>query len=319
MPLGLTVADVMSGDVQTVASDASVAAVARRIGESAVGSLVVVEDGSPVGIVTDTDLVNVLSDGRDPEALAVGDVMSGPLHTVGPDENLVAAVRAFHEHDIGHLVVLDEGDLAGVVSTTDLGNYVPQVLHREWLRRRHPETEPRFAVRPETASEHDDWAFESWTSAERGLAVGDRVAFEKTLSEEDVEAFADASGDTNRLHLDGEFAARTRFGGRIAHGTLVGGLVSAALARLPGLTIYLSQDLSFLGPVPIGSRARATCEVVESLGRDRYVLTTDVHRVAAESDPSDPPNGEQVIEGEAVVLVDPEPEGLEARREPVEE
>ena len=65
------------------------------------------------------------------------------------------------------------------------------------------------------------------------IRVGDRVRFSKTISEDDVRAFAEASGDTNRLHLDDEYAEDTRFGRRIAHGTLVGGLISAALARLP--------------------------------------------------------------------------------------
>jgi len=80
----------------------------------------------------------------------------------------------------------------------------------------------------------------------------------------------------------------------------VGSLISAALARLPGVTISLSQDLSFLGPVDVGDRITAVREIVESLGRDEYELTTDV--MAGEG-----PDREQVIEGEAAVLVDEQP------------
>ncbi len=125
------------------------------------------------------------------------------------------------------------------------------------------------------------------------LGVGDRAEFTKTISENDIQQFAAASGDTNPLHLDEEFAAETRFRGRIAHGTLVGSLISAALARLPGLTIYLSQDLEFHNPVRIGDRLTAECEIVEDLGDDQYRLTT---RVLKEET--------VVIDGEAVVLID---------------
>ncbi|MBX0295861.1 MaoC family dehydratase [Haloarcula nitratireducens] len=125
------------------------------------------------------------------------------------------------------------------------------------------------------------------------LGVGDRVEFTKTISDDDVRQFAAASGDTNPLHLDDEFAEQTRFRGRIAHGTLVGSLISAGLARLPGLTIYLSQDLEFHNPVRIGDRLTAECEIVEDLGDEQYRLTTRVKS-----------DDEVVIDGEAVVLID---------------
>nr|WP_245697871.1 MaoC family dehydratase [Haloplanus vescus] len=142
-----------------------------------------------------------------------------------------------------------------------------------------------------------DWTFESSDDGD-GVSVGDRVRFTKRLTDAEVQTFADASGDTNRLHLDSEFAEKTRFGRRIAHGTLVSGVISAALARLPGLTIYLSQELEFRGPVHIGEEVTAICEVVEDLGDDRYRVTTVV----------EDEDGETVIDGEAVVLIDDVPE-----------
>ncbi|ARS88509.1 MaoC family dehydratase [Natrarchaeobaculum aegyptiacum] len=144
-----------------------------------------------------------------------------------------------------------------------------------------------------------DWAFERSVDDRDDLSVGDVVTFEKTISEDDVRAFAAVSGDTNRLHLDEAFAADTRFGERIVHGTLVSGLISAALARLPGLTVYLSQDLQFNGPVGIGDRVSARVEIVESLGNDQYRLETTIYN---ESDDV------MVIDGEAVVLIDELPE-----------
>jgi len=158
---------------------------------------------------------------------------------------------------------------------------------------------PDTAAIPSVAGDHPDWEFERSVDDREDLGVGDTVTFSKHLSDEDVRAFARASGDTNRLHLDDEFAEQTRFGGRIAHGTLAAGLISAALARLPGLTIYLSQDLKFCAPVGIGDRVSANVEVVEDLGEEQYRLTTEIH---------DEDEDETVIEGEAVVLIDDMPE-----------
>ncbi|MFC7059330.1 MaoC family dehydratase [Halovenus salina] len=143
-----------------------------------------------------------------------------------------------------------------------------------------------------------EWDTETTASAPEDVSVGDRFEFSKTISDGDVRAFAAASGDTNPLHLDDEFAEKTRFQGRIAHGTLVGGLISAALARVPGLVIYLSQDLEFHNPVRISETLTASCEIVEDLGNNQYRLSTPVHNEA----------GEAVIEGEAVILIDEQPE-----------
>ncbi|ELY77132.1 MaoC domain protein dehydratase [Natrinema gari JCM 14663] len=125
------------------------------------------------------------------------------------------------------------------------------------------------------------------------LGVGDYVRFSKPIADTDVTAFAQVSVDTNRLHLEPDFAADTQFGDRIAHGMLVAGTISAALARLLGVTVSLSQTLEFTGPVRISGRVTAECEIVEALGGDRYRLHT---RVVDETD-------ETVIDGEAVVII----------------
>ncbi|ELY74428.1 MaoC family dehydratase [Natrinema pallidum] len=144
----------------------------------------------------------------------------------------------------------------------------------------------------------ETWVMERSTDDYDSLGVGDYVRFSKLIADTDVTAFAQVSGDTNRLHLESDFAEDTQFGGRIAHGTLVAGTISAALARLPGVTVYLSQTLEFTGPVRIGGRVTAECEIVEDLGGDRYRLHT---RVVDEAD-------ETVIDGEAVVIINELPE-----------
>ena len=87
------------------------------------------------------------------------------------------------------------------------------------------------------------------------------------------------------------------FDGRIAHGGLVAGTISVALARFPGVVIYLSQDLEFREPVELGRTVTATCEIVEALGESRYRLETTATDGA----------GNAAIAGEAVVTINPPP------------
>ena len=91
------------------------------------------------------------------------------------------------------------------------------------------------------------------------LTVGMEATFAKVISDEDIENFAQVSGDNNPVHLDDAYASQTRFGGRIAHGMLSASLISAVIGtRLPGPgAIYMSQSLRFRAPVKPGDLASA--------------------------------------------------------------
>ena len=120
------------------------------------------------------------------------------------------------------------------------------------------------------------------------------ATFSKTITEADIVMFAGVSGDTNAVHLNEEFAATTRFGGRIAHGFLTASVISAAVAnRLPGPgTVYLGQQLRFKAPVKPGDTVHATVTVVSvDLAKARAVLST----VCRGKDTG-------VIDGEATVM-----------------
>jgi 3-hydroxybutyryl-CoA dehydratase len=108
------------------------------------------------------------------------------------------------------------------------------------------------------------------------LAVGDRAERRVLVSDELLEHFAQATGDRNPIHFDDAYAAETRFGGRVAHGMLVGGLISALLAnQLPGPgTIYLGQELSFRAPVRPGDELRCEVEVTALDERGQVTLAT---------------------------------------------
>jgi len=294
--LPVDIPELMSESVETVSPERPAGEAAVLLGDENIGSLVV-ENGEPVGIITESDIASLVANEADPENLTAADCMSTPLQTISTTEGPERAVELFREHDIKRLPVLD-GDqtLAGIVTTTDISYYLPHIS-----RKQNGTPEPdnhQYRERVDTAYENEDWEFESLGKHHDRIDVGDVVWFSKTLSNADVEAFADASGDTNRLHLDPDYADGTRFGQSIVHGTLVGGVISAALARLPGLTVYISQNMSYLGPVQIGDRVTAICEIVDKIGDNRYRLTTTVETE----------DGDEVIEGEAVVMADPIPE-----------
>ncbi|MEW5962435.1 MAG: SDR family oxidoreductase [Pseudomonadota bacterium] len=118
----------------------------------------------------------------------------------------------------------------------------------------------------------------------------------RTITAEDVAAFAKLSGDYNALHLDDEFAARTEFAGRVVHGFLNASLLSTLIGtRLPGRgALYMSQTIDFTRPVYIGDtvEARATIERIDTPTRLVH-LQTEISKV----------DGERVLKGAAVVKV----------------
>ena len=127
------------------------------------------------------------------------------------------------------------------------------------------------------------------------LKVGMSECVGKTISEADILSFAGVSLDVNPLHLNEEYAKTTIFKGRIAHGIIGAGLISAVIGtKLPGEgTIYLSQNLNFLSPVKIGDTITAKVEILElNQEKKKVVLKTTCTNQ----------DGILVIDGEAKVL-----------------
>jgi 3-hydroxybutyryl-CoA dehydratase len=98
------------------------------------------------------------------------------------------------------------------------------------------------------------------------VKVGDQFSTHKQVTENDIKLFADLSGDHNPLHLDADFASRSMFKQRVAHGMFTASLISAALASMPGTIILTNICLSFEKPVYIGDKltARVTVTNVQS-------------------------------------------------------
>ena len=127
------------------------------------------------------------------------------------------------------------------------------------------------------------------------LKIGDKASRTHTITDEMIRAFADASGDTNPVHLDDDYAASTRFGRRIAHGMLTTSIISAILGNdLPGEgTIYLSQNVKFRAPVFVGDTI--TAAVALSAYREDKRIATFITTATNQ-------DGTLVLEGEAVVI-----------------
>ena len=127
------------------------------------------------------------------------------------------------------------------------------------------------------------------------LSVGDLAEFSKTISETDIYLYAGITGDMNPAHINEEFASKTAFKSRIAHGMLTAGLISAILGnQLPGPgTIYLKQELAFTAPVYICDTITASVRVSEILSEKKKIKlkTTCVNQ-----------DGKTVLDGEAQVM-----------------
>ena len=127
------------------------------------------------------------------------------------------------------------------------------------------------------------------------LDIGMSAEMSKVIKEPDLAAFVALSGDDNPLHLNEQFAARTRVGGRVVHGMVTASLISTLVGcRLPGPgCLWMSQTLAFRHPVRLGDevRAKATITGLDSAGQ-RATLRTECAV-----------DGTVVIEGEAVMWV----------------
>ena len=121
------VKEIMTQRVATLTDDKNMGDAAKMMGEKHIGSLVVVVDGKPKGIVTERDLLSgILAIGRDPAKTRVGEAMSWPLTSISPDETIKEAARTMMKGR-GRLTVFEKEKLIGIVSASDLIRSLPDV------------------------------------------------------------------------------------------------------------------------------------------------------------------------------------------------
>ena len=128
------------------------------------------------------------------------------------------------------------------------------------------------------------------------LDIGDKFSATREVTDEIVRKFAELSGDFNPLHLDDEFATKTRFGRRIAHGMLSGAFISAVLGYefSERKIVYLSQTLRFVAPVFIGDSVTTT-GTVTNIRTDKPVVTLETICTNQE--------GKTLVTGEAAIMI----------------
>jgi 3-hydroxybutyryl-CoA dehydratase len=126
------------------------------------------------------------------------------------------------------------------------------------------------------------------------IKIGDTAEFAKTVTESDIYLYAGVTGDFNPAHINEDYAKKTFFKTRIAHGMLSAGFISTVIGnKLPGTgTIYVTQNLKFLAPVRIGDTITARVEIVDIVDeKNRVRLKTTCFNQ----------EGTLVLNGEAVV------------------
>ena len=126
------------------------------------------------------------------------------------------------------------------------------------------------------------------------IEIGMRRHLTKKVSDRDIQLFAEVSTDRNPVHLDDDYAHDTIFAGRIAHGMLTAGLISAVIGeQLPGHgSVYLGQTLRFMAPVRPGDVVRAEVAVT-AIDHARRRVTLECHCAVGDT---------VVLKGEALVL-----------------
>jgi len=126
------------------------------------------------------------------------------------------------------------------------------------------------------------------------IEIGMSRSLRKTVTDRDIELFAEVSTDRNPVHLDDAYARDTIFQGRIAHGMLTAGLISAVIGeQLPGHgTVYLGQSLKFMAPVRPGDTVLAEVTVT-AVDHSRRRVTLETRCAVSDT---------VVLKGEALVL-----------------
>lgn len=132
--------------------------------------------------------------------------------------------------------------------------------------------------------------------------VGNKASIKKTITLEDVQSFAKISGDDQPVHVSADYASNTRFGGQIAHGTILVGLISAILGNVMAgddyTVIFLGQSCKWISPVKLNDTITAEC-VVTKIRSDKPIVSLDC--ICTNQ------NQIKVMEGTATVYIDAYP------------
>jgi CBS domain-containing protein len=115
------VREVMTSNLVQLASSAPLAEAARRMRDADIGDVIVTEDGTMCGVVTDRDIVvRAIAEGKDPQSATLGEICSHEVVTVSADDPVDRAIELMRERAVRRLPVVDGGSPVGIVSIGDL-------------------------------------------------------------------------------------------------------------------------------------------------------------------------------------------------------
>ncbi|MBT3183884.1 MAG: MaoC family dehydratase [Nitrospina sp.] len=134
------------------------------------------------------------------------------------------------------------------------------------------------------------------------IQIGREASLRHTVTEKDVQTFAELTGDTNPLHMDAGFASKAGFKKRVVHGMLTASFISTVVGmQLPGPgALYLSQELNFKKTVAIDDTIQITAIVIQKVVSSQMLVL----KIAVTNQ-----NAENVLTGTARVLCPPLNEG----------
>jgi CBS domain-containing protein len=115
------VRELMVSDVVTIEPGTSIVDAAKRMIQEEKGPLPIVEGDRPVAMVTDRDIIaRVVAEGRDPSSMAVDDIATRELVTIGPDQDVDEARQLMAQHELDRILVVEDDRLVGIISEADI-------------------------------------------------------------------------------------------------------------------------------------------------------------------------------------------------------
>jgi CBS domain-containing protein len=125
----LMVRDVMTKSVKTVQTGSTVREAVQKMNKFDIGSIVVMDNKRPVGIITERDILRkIVEQGIDPSVVKANDIMSYPLITAEPDQSIEEAARLMAKKGIKKLPVVEDGRLVGIVTSMDIMKAAPKLM-----------------------------------------------------------------------------------------------------------------------------------------------------------------------------------------------
>jgi CBS domain-containing protein len=122
------VREIMKRYVITVDPEASISDVSRIMTNNRVGSLVVMEGNRPVGIVTDSHIVTVVAEGKNPKKVKVKDLEQGRFISAGPNDTMLHVIKLMVKNGVKRVPIIDKGRLEGIVSDKEILLVSPELI-----------------------------------------------------------------------------------------------------------------------------------------------------------------------------------------------